>query len=76
MSHHDLQSCQLDRLNHCYLCVATAAFFNKIDPERTSSDEIWQALTENFERSNVFARLPDEQYFMAPYSLKLTPGQL
>jgi len=33
MSHHDLQSCQLDRLNHRYLCVATAAFFNRIDPK-------------------------------------------
>src|SRR6185312_15748926 len=37
VSHHDLQSCQLDRLNHCYICVATAAFFNKIDPRRTSA---------------------------------------
>ena len=40
MSHHDLQSCQLDRLNHCYICVATAAFFNKIDPKRTSQDRL------------------------------------
>jgi len=30
MPHHDLQSCQLDRLNHRYPCVATADFFNGI----------------------------------------------
>jgi hypothetical protein len=35
MAHHDLQSCQLDRLNHCYLCVATAAFFNRIGQNPT-----------------------------------------
>ncbi len=28
-------SCQLDRLIHRYLCVATADFFNGIDPIRT-----------------------------------------
>jgi hypothetical protein len=37
MSHHDLQSCQLDRLNHRYLCVATAAFFNRIGQTRNNS---------------------------------------
>ncbi|WP_315755050.1 MULTISPECIES: hypothetical protein, partial [unclassified Bradyrhizobium] len=26
------QSCPLDRLNHRYLCVATADFFNEIGP--------------------------------------------
>ncbi|MCP2218368.1 hypothetical protein AB7M49_005836 [Bradyrhizobium elkanii] len=30
MLYHDLQSCQLDRLNHRYLCVATAAIFNRV----------------------------------------------
>ncbi|MGJ5132962.1 hypothetical protein, partial [Bradyrhizobium oligotrophicum] len=34
MPHHDLQSCPLDRLNHRYLCVATADFFNEIGQER------------------------------------------
>src|SRR5215467_12604212 len=36
MPHHDLQSCQLDRLNHRYLCAATAAFFNTIGPNAKS----------------------------------------
>src|SRR4029077_145396 len=35
MPHHDLQSCQLDRLNHRYLCAATAAFFNTIGHNRS-----------------------------------------
>jgi len=46
MPHHDLQSCQLDRLNHRYLCVATAVFFNRIDPERSGvgRSKFWAAL--------------------------------
>jgi hypothetical protein len=36
MPHHDLQSCQLDRLNHRYPCVATADFFNEIGQLETS----------------------------------------
>src|SRR3974377_1248383 len=35
MSHHDLQSCQLDRLNHGSPCAATAAFFNRIGQKAT-----------------------------------------
>jgi hypothetical protein len=34
MSNHDLQSCQLNRLNHWYLRVATAAFFNEIGSQK------------------------------------------
>lgn len=37
LAKHDLQSCQLDRLNHCYPRVATAAFFNKIGPRADTS---------------------------------------
>jgi hypothetical protein len=39
MPHHDLQSCQLDRLNHRYPCVATADFFNEIGQKPTYRGE-------------------------------------
>jgi hypothetical protein len=32
MSHHDLQSCLVQRLNQRTTCVATEEFFNRIDP--------------------------------------------
>jgi hypothetical protein len=35
--HHDFQPRQLDGLNHRCLCVATAPFFNKIDPKQARS---------------------------------------
>jgi hypothetical protein len=34
ISHHDSKSCLPQRLNQRTSCVATADFFNKIDPER------------------------------------------
>src|SRR5262249_46175737 len=34
--HHDLQSCQLDRLHHLSIYVATAAFFSEIDQKPTT----------------------------------------
>src|SRR6266404_3251750 len=37
MSHHDFQSCLSQRLNQRMSCVATADFFNKIDPFETSA---------------------------------------
>src|SRR5262252_2488504 len=36
MSHHDLQSCLLQRLNQRTSCVATEDFFNKIGHQPTS----------------------------------------
>ena len=36
MSHHDSQSCFSQRLNQRNSSFATADFFNKIDPNRTS----------------------------------------
>jgi hypothetical protein len=43
MPHHDLQSCQLDRLNHCYLCVATDAF-NRPFATYCSAARVWSLL--------------------------------
>src|SRR5262245_517798 len=34
--HHELQFCASKGLNHASSCVATVAFFNTIDPKRTS----------------------------------------
>jgi hypothetical protein len=35
VSHHDLQSCLMQRLNQRTSCVATEDFFNRIDPKQT-----------------------------------------